>query len=100
MAIGVVMKFKGGTLEQYDQVIEKMGFEPTGQGAPAGIFHWITQTDEGLMVTDVWETQEAFERFAQEQIGPYTAEVGIPGPPEITYYQVHNYLTAGQPVAV
>jgi len=33
--------------------------------------------------------------FPVEQIGPISAEVGIPAPPEMTFYEVHNYLTAG-----
>ena len=95
MPVAVVMEFKDATPEQYDQVIEKMGFTPGGAGAPAGLFHWVTQTDDGIRVTDVWETAEQFQQFADEQIGPITQEVGVAGPPELTFYEVHNYLTAG-----
>ena len=95
MAIAVQLDFNGATLEQYDEVIAKMGFEPDGHGAPGGLFHWVTQTADGIRVTDVWESSEIFERFAQEQIGPLTAAVGLTSPPRITYYDVHNYLTAG-----
>jgi hypothetical protein len=95
MAVAVVMEFPGATLEQYDQVVQKMGFSPGGAGAPGGIFHWVTKTDDGIRVTDVWETREQFERFAQEQITPYAREAGFPGEPEIRFHEVHNYLTAG-----
>ena len=95
MAVAVILDFKGATLDQYDQVIEKMGFTPGGPGGPGGLFHWVTATDDGIRVTDVWESREHFERFADEQIGPYTQEVGIPAPPETTFHDVHNYLTAG-----
>ncbi len=95
MPIGVVIQFSGGTPEQYDQVIEKMGFKPGGVGAPGSMFHWVASAPEGLRVTDVWASTEQFEKFAQEQIGPFTQEAGIPGPPEITVHEVHNYLTAG-----
>jgi len=95
MAIAVQLEFNGATLEQYDEVVAKMGFEPAGAGAPGGLFHWVTQTSNGIRVTDVWESREIFERFAQEQIGPITASVGVGDPPQITYYEVHNYLTAG-----
>jgi hypothetical protein len=94
MAVGVILNFSGATLDQYDQVIEKMGFSKEGSGGPGGLFHWVTVTDDGIRVTDVWQTREDFERFGQEQIGPYTREVGMPQP-EITFYEVHNYLTAG-----
>ena len=95
MAIGVQLDFNGATLDQYDEVVAKMGFEPGGRGAPGGLFHWVTKTDNGIRVTDVWESREIFERFAQEQIGPYTKEVGFEGEPEIRFSDVHNYLTAG-----
>ncbi|MCA1678139.1 MAG: hypothetical protein LC777_03925 [Actinobacteria bacterium] len=95
MAVGVVLEFEGATLDQYDQVIEKMGFSPGGPGAPGGLFHWVTQTDDGIRVTDVWQDRETFEQFAQEQIGPLTAEVGITNPPQVSFFDVHNHLTAG-----
>jgi hypothetical protein len=95
MAVGVVLDFEGATLDQYDQVIEKMGFTPGGAGAPGGLFHWVTKTDDGIRVTDVWETREQFERFGDEQIGPITQEVGLPNPPQVSFYEVHNHLTAG-----
>jgi hypothetical protein len=98
MAIAVVMKFTGASLEQYDEVVDRMGFERSGPGASEGIFHWVTQTEGGLQITDVWESREAFERFAQDEIMPHTAAVGITEQPEIAYYDVHNYLTAGQAV--
>ncbi|MCA1644885.1 MAG: hypothetical protein LC797_05225 [Chloroflexi bacterium] len=95
MAVAVVLEFQDGTLEQYDEVISKMGFSPGGPGSPGGLFHWVTKTDSGLRVTDVWDSRQAFDKFAQEKIGPITAEVGIPEPPKATFYEVHNYITAG-----
>ncbi|MDQ1630016.1 MAG: hypothetical protein QOI54_3760 [Actinomycetota bacterium] len=92
MAVAFELRFPGGTTDQYDQVIEKMGFTKGGTGAPGGLFHWVTATDDGLLVVDVWETQEDFDRFAQEKIGPITQEVGLPEP-EVRPYQVHNYLS-------
>ena len=94
MAVGVVLEFKGATLDQYDQVIEKMNLTPGGPTAPGGLFHWVTKTDDGIRVTDVWETREQFERFSEEQIGLFTAAVGMPAPTSVTFYDVHNYLTA------
>lgn len=94
MAVAVVLEFSNGTLEQYDQVIERMGYEPRGTGPEGGLFHWATATDGGVRVTDVWETREQFEQFAETKIGPLTQEVGVEGPPQVTIYEVHNYLTA------
>ena len=95
MAIAVQMDFAGATLDQYDQVIQLMGLTPMGPGPAGAISHFVTMTDSGLRVIDVWETQEQFEKFAQEQIGPFSQQVGFSGPPEIQIFPVHNYLTPG-----
>jgi hypothetical protein len=94
MALGVVIDCKGATLDQYDAALEKMGRMPRGHGAPGSLFHWVTATEDGIRVIDVWETREEFEKFAEEQIGPITIEVGFPAPPTITFYDVHNYDSA------
>ena len=95
MPVAVEMNFRGATLEQYDQVIEKMGLKPGGPTPPGAISHWVAKTEDGIRVVDVWETKEQFERFAQEQIGPYSREAGVEQEPETRFYDVHNHLTAG-----
>ena len=90
MAIGLILDFEGGTLDQYDQVVEKM--ELGGKPAPGGIYHWCAKTDDGFRVVDTWKNREAFDKFAQEKIGPISAEVGL-GQPTITEYEVHNSLS-------
>ena len=95
MAIAVQMDFAGTTLEQYDQVIQLMGLTPKGPGPAGAISHFATMTDSGLRVVDVWETQEQFEKFAQEQIGPFSQQVGLSAPPQIQMFAVHNYFTPG-----
>jgi hypothetical protein len=90
MAVAIVMDFSGGTLDQYDQVMELMALEEIPAGA---LFHWVAQTDDGIRVVDVWETREQFDGFAASRIGPTTAQVGI-DPPVTTYHDVHNYMTA------
>ncbi|MEA3076768.1 MAG: hypothetical protein QOF60_1676 [Actinomycetota bacterium] len=95
MAIAVQLDFKDGTLEQYDEIIGKMGFQAGGAGAPGCLSHWVAKTDDGIRVTDVWESAMRFDEFANEQIGPVTQAVGIPNPPVVTMFEVHNYLTPG-----
>jgi hypothetical protein len=91
MAVAYMMRFEGATLEQYDRVIELMGFTE-GVGADGGVFHWSAKTDEGILVVDVWESDEQFNRFSHEHIGPITREAGVPHPPIVTRYDVHNTL--------
>lgn len=95
MAVAVIMEFEGATLEQYDQVIGKMGLTPGGPGPAGSLGHWVAVTDDGILVTDLWQTKELYDTFAKEQIGPFSAEVGVPAPPKVTYMDVHNYFTPG-----
>ena len=95
MAVAIAMNFKGATLAQYDKVVELMHLTPGAAGAPGSLFHWVAATDDGIVVTDVWETREQFESFAQDQIGTNTQAAGFPGPPELTFYDVHSYMSEG-----
>jgi hypothetical protein len=89
MAVAIEMHFKA-TPEQYDKVIELMGLT-SGGIPPGGIFHWAAKTDDGMRIVDVWESREAFDRFSEEQIGPFSQQVGITEQPEMTYREVHNH---------
>ena len=89
MAVGLILDFKGGTLDQYDQILERMDLG--GKVPPGAIFHWVAATDDGIRVVDVWQDRATFDKFAEEKIGPFSAEVGAPQP-EITEYAVHNTL--------
>jgi hypothetical protein len=90
MPIAVVMDFVDATLAQYDRVSEPAASEPGGPSPLDGcLFRWVTATDGGIRITDVWETEEQFERFAMERIGPITRAAGVPW---LTFYDVHGYV--------
>ena len=93
MAVAYKIKFAGGTLDQYDRVMELMGLDHHERVPDGAIFHWVTLRDDGLMVVDVWESDEQFEKFAKEEIKPYTQQVGL-SEPSITRFEVHNMLGA------
>ena len=95
MPVAVEMEFSGMTLEQYNGILEKMGLTPGGATPPEAISHWVAETPDGLHIVDVWESREAFDRFAREQIGPHSAAVGYTDGPEMTFYDVHSHLGRG-----
>jgi hypothetical protein len=98
MAIAVEVSFRGAdaTIDKYFEAIQLMGAVPEGAHPdPDCLFHWITSDAGGLRVTDVWRTREAFDRFAQQQIGPKTEQVGMPKPQPPKFIEVDNFLTAG-----
>ena len=96
MAVGVQLDFSGVTLEQYDEAIERMGLLPGGPSAREELFHWVTKTDEGIRVIDVWESREAFEGFLAARIRPVATEVGVSDAPKIQFFEVHNYFAGGR----
>ena len=94
MPVGVELLFSNATLDQYDQMLAKLGMQPGGEGPPGLLFHWVGMTDEGMRAVDVWETKEQFDRYAQETMGPAAAETGIVDLPIVSFYEVHSYLSA------
>ena len=51
--------------------------------------HAAGPTDDGWRVVDVWESEEAFQRFGQV-IGPILQEVGMPGQPQL--FPLDNFV--------
>ena len=96
MATAVVMDFKGATLDQYDKVMVLMGLDAGHDMPEGGISHWVCATDEGIRVTDVWESRGQFETFAQEQIGPFSQQAGVPEAPTVIFHDVHNHMIHGE----
>jgi len=78
MAVAFVLDFPGGTMEQYNQVVERMHLD--GRMAPGGLMHVAGTYADGLRVIDVWENAEHFARFRDEQIVPHTQAIGLPSP--------------------
>src|ERR1700681_2334161 len=96
MAVAVQLDFEGATLDQYDEINERIGLLPGGPASPQEFFHWVAKTDAGFRVVGVWESREAFEKFAREKLSPIYHEVGVARPPEIQFFEVHNYLAGGR----
>jgi hypothetical protein len=95
MAIAVLIDCRGVTLEQYDEAIERGGFLPGEPLPPEGLFHWVTKTDDGILVVNVWKSREGYEQF-EDRVAVLMQEVGVLEPPEIRIFEVHNYLAGGR----
>lgn len=90
----MMLEFDGYTVEQYEQVNESMGIEGD-EDAPDGLIsHVCAITDGGVAVTDVWESQEALDRFFESRLGEALREAGVqPSQPRIL--PVHNLIAQG-----
>jgi len=82
MALAVYFHPKGMTLSQFEEIHRRLA-ESGAAEQPGRLHHSCFGQDGELMVYDVWESQEAFERFGGTLM-PILAEVGVdPGEPAI-----------------
>lgn len=90
MALGFYFTPKSFTKDGYDETLQRL--EAAGAGAPAGRtyhFAWAGE-DGGMVVFDIWESREAFEKFG-ETLVPIMAEVGADaGEPVVV--EMHNII--------
>jgi len=91
MAVGLRIKFDGGTQEQYDAVQSHMDVDAN---PPEGlILHSAGPIDGGWGVIDFWDSRQAFDSFAQSRLQPTLQELGDQapqGPPDIKEFPVHH----------
>ena len=89
------MQFAGGGQADYDAVMTQLGLgspavEETQQWPDGIISHVAGATDGGWCVVDVWESQEHFERFFADRLGPAIEAVGTLPPPTPAWFEVYN----------
>jgi hypothetical protein len=94
--VAVVVVFEGVTQEQYEEAVRsitggKSKFDSAADWpAPGLLVHAAGQGANSFRVVDVWESEEAFGRFA-ETLGPILQEIGVDSQPEI--YPAHTLIT-------
>jgi len=72
----LLLETPGFGAKEYDEVVERMeAHGGDGTNHPA-VSHAAAVGDDGLVVADVWESPEAFGRFAETELGPAAAEAG------------------------
>jgi hypothetical protein len=87
MAVLMVMRWPGVTLEQYDYARENVNWET--EQPDGAIFHVSAHDGANLRVVDVWETAEQFQRFVDARLMPALAPLGIETQPEIEILPAH-----------
>ena len=91
MAVGLRIKFDGGTEEQYRAGRSHMRIDENP--LPGMIFHSAGPIEGGWGIIDFWESREAFDRFLESGFGPAAQELGdrtFTTPPDIKEFPVHN----------
>ena len=79
MPIVMNMRWDGVTREEYEEARDQVGWE---QRAPeGGLLHIASFAEDGLRVTDIWESADDFNRFVENRLMPVVQEIGIQVPP-------------------
>ncbi len=99
VAMPVVIVHQGPTLtqERYEEAVRRLTGGRSRLEKPADwpvdglLVHTAGQGQTGFRVVDVWESEEAFQRFG-EQLGPVLQDIGVVDPPEM--YPAHTFVSA------
>jgi hypothetical protein len=92
MPVVMYMEWDGVTPEQYNEARSKVGWE---DDVPEGaILHVPWFVDDGLRVTDVWESGDDFQSFVDQRLTPAVQEIGIQGQPRVDIRPVHSRVFA------
>jgi hypothetical protein len=78
MAVTMFLEIPGATTEQYDQLNEAMGIHGPDDEPDGLISHVCATADGGLMIFDVWRSQEDLNDFLQNRVGPTAQSLGLP----------------------
>jgi hypothetical protein len=97
MAVGMLLAGEGITAESYRQLTEAMfGNYPMREDqSPDGlIVHTAGQSDQGWYIYDLWESQDHFQRFVADKLGPAIESTGAGGGgrPEPQFFPIETLV--------
>ena len=80
MAICLIFDGVGVTQAQYDQVRNEVAGDRAPQGA---LYHVAGPTENGWCVVEVWESEEALQRFVEDKLQQALQKAGISAQPRV-----------------
>ena len=57
------------------------------------IMHGAAEVNGAMRVAQIWESDWYARRFDEDVLGPALEDVGVPGAPEVTVYQLEHLVT-------
>jgi hypothetical protein len=94
MSDALVLEFSGVGADEYRQVNAVLGIDPdTGDGDwPDGLLSHTGATGAGgLVVFEVWESQDAQAAFMGSRLGPALGQIGMPEPSRAEWLSVDGH---------
>jgi hypothetical protein len=90
MATVLELRWEGIEPEQYDEVLQRVDWE--NRPARGGVFHVVWFEGGAMRIIDVWESEQAWNEFMNERLGPVLAELGIDSRPDVRFHEAHRYF--------
>jgi hypothetical protein len=87
MAFVAVMEIPGLQTDQYDEILARM--DVVSRPSPGVYLHICAPTDDGLRITELWDSEEGFRSFIEERMFPAAAELGVKADPVISVKPLH-----------
>jgi hypothetical protein len=95
MAVLMMMDLPGVTIEQYEQMNDRLGIHSADDLPEGCLAHAAGASGDGIEIIDVWESAEAFEEFVEHRLVPASEGLDLPQP-EPSVHPVHNRIPAGR----
>jgi hypothetical protein len=91
MSITMITEFSGVGIEKYDAICNEIGLKKgSNDNWPAElIWHTAGATESGFCVVELWQSEEAFNRYFEDRLGPAFAKESMPEP-RVTKFETHN----------
>ena len=88
MAVVAHVILRGVTREQYNAVRNEVGWlERVPDGGLSHLTWWEGADCHNM---DAWESEDAFNAFGAERLGPAMGKLGIAVQPEVTFHPAHE----------
>jgi heme-degrading monooxygenase HmoA len=101
MAVLLMLEIRGGTIEQYQRAREIMGISNDDDSLEGLISRVAARSEDGIVIADVWRSEEDVEKFFSEQAGAALAEAGMPeAQPSFARIRNHTEGAGSTPAAL
>jgi hypothetical protein len=91
MAVVAHVLLRGVSPELYDRLRAEVGWlERAPDGGYMHVAWWEGNDNHNV---DAWESEEAFNAFGTDRLGPAMAALGIDVAPEVTFHPAHEVYT-------
>ena len=80
MAIAVDLTYTVSGMDTYHKAYAHLGFPSGEHPAPGVLFHWVEAVEGGLVVHELWQSEEQFQEFLDEHLLPMSAALGTEEP--------------------